>query len=587
MTDIKGKSDSGMGGKILHFPQGPAFYAKRGDAKRAQNDPVNAIAMYNEALKRDSGDTETRLAAAQVLTDMSRFNDSNRLLIPYMHTDDLFKLDAYCIVGFNLMGMGEFEGAKGCFNRFLDMTDEVSDRTDAILDALDYIDSVRPEEPLLEDAAVAEFEDTLDLAHERFDRSDFDGSARLLRELNDKEPDDKQVLYDLALACLCTHENEEGERHIDHLLEIDPEHWRALGLKLMFARAKNDELEIKRVCKRLEKCDSELPEELLRINGALLETGCYDLALRFAERLAKQLPYDTLVNHRLAVSLIALGRYKKAADVYDKLMRIDSKDFIARYHRARCLEALEGGGFAKEKPIIQYQLPFDRIIEMAKKLLDNKGLTADQIMYKWDADEDFRETVRWAFTLHEFNITHAMLNLLRAANDNRAQHLVREVMADVDAGRTVVNDAMGILKRMGAPEPFFAVVDGSLLEGRVNIIDLSDVRIPKQYCDIFPRFAEKAGQFYSGEVMNTAATIVERFIANTRGVFKRLTNEQSAALSAAVEYLACNQCGIPARDDVAERYGVTHRRIMNAINRIVTAVLNDFAAGDMNGEDPE
>jgi predicted negative regulator of RcsB-dependent stress response len=55
MTDIKGKSDSGMGGKILHFPQGPAFYAKRGDAKRAQNDPVNAIAMYNEALKRDSG----------------------------------------------------------------------------------------------------------------------------------------------------------------------------------------------------------------------------------------------------------------------------------------------------------------------------------------------------------------------------------------------------------------------------------------------------------------------------------------------------------------------------------------------------
>ena len=130
------------------------------------------------------------------------------------------------------------------------------------------------------------------------------------------------------------------------------------------------------------------------------------------------------------------------------------------------------------------------------------------------------------------------------------------------------------------PPPFFATVDGCLLEGRVNVIDLSDIHIPKQYCDIFPRFSEKAGQLYSGEVVNTAAGIVERFIANTRGVFRRMTNEQSAALSAAVEYLACDQCGVLVRDDVTERYGVTQRRIMNAINRIVRTVLSGSAEID-------
>ena len=580
MTERNGQTDNTTRGKILHFAQGPAFYAKRGDAKRAQNDPVSAIAMYNEALAIDPEDLDTRLAAAEVLTDMSRFNDSNRMLIPYMHMDEEFKKDAYCIVGFNLMGMGELEGAKGCFNRFLDLTDEVSERTDAMLDALDYIDSAEEQGPALTDASVAEYDAKLQKAHELFDMSDFEGSARILRSLNEKDPDDCRVLYELALACLCSHENAEGEAYVDRLLTIEENNWHALSLKLMFAKAANNELEIKKVCKRFEKCDSEQPEELLRINGALLEANCNELALRFADRLQKLLPYDTLVNHRLAVSLIKLKQYAKAARIYDKLLRIDRNDYIARYHRACCAEALEGEGFAKERPIIQYQLPFDRIISMAKKLLDNKECSVMEIREKWESDSDFRDTVKWAFTLHEFNITHAMLNLLRVAGDKRAELLIREVMADIDAGRAVINDGMGILKRMEAPEPFFATVDGCLLEGRVNVIDLSDIHIPKQYCDIFPRFSEKAGQLYSGEVVNTAAGIVERFIANTRGVFRRMTNEQSAALSAAVEYLACDQCGVLVRDDVTERYGVTQRRIMNAINRIVRTVLSGSAEID-------
>lgn len=570
----------------MTFTLEPSIYVKRGDAKRAQNDPVSALSLYNDALKLDPHDLDTRLSAAELYTDMSRFNDSNRLLIPYMHEDAEFCKDAYCMVGFNLMGMGEFEGARICFNRFLDMTDEVSERTDAMLDALDFIDSMDDEPPLVTDAVLMKHDERVGEAHAAFDRGDYAASAGILRELVKKRPDDTKLLYDLALSCLCSRDHEEGAEYIDRLLAIEGDNWQGWSLKLMYAKAQNNEIEIQRICRELEKCDSEQPDVLLRVNGALIESNCIDLAAVFAKKLVKIMPYDTLANHRLAVCCIRKRQYAKAAELYGKLLRIDRNDSIARYYRSGCLEAEKDPKteFCKQKPMIQYQLPFDRIIARAKDLLESKTSSIEELARKWQEDEAFRDTVRWAFTLHEFNITSAMLNLLRVIGGDEPEHLIREVMADIDAGRPVINECMGILKRMGAKESYFAMLDGTLLEGRVNIVDLSDVHIPKQYSDIFPRFRERAGALYSGEVVNTAAGIVERFIANTGGVFPKLTDQQSEALSAAVEFLACDQCGAVARDDVFERYGVTKRRLMNAIERIVRTVISGQERSDGEGD---
>ena len=151
--------------------------------------------------------------------------------------------------------------------------------------------------------------------------------------------------------------------------------------------------------------------------------------------------------------------------------------------------------------------------------------------------------------------------------------LIRRIIADVDSDRVIVNDSLGALKRMNAEEPFFAMVDGSLLEGRVNIVDLSNVRIPKQYLDIFPRFRDSASGLYSDEVIRTGSQMIDRFIAGTGGVFPRLSNVQSVALSAALEYLACDRVGATVRDDALSRYGVTRRRLINAIDRLVKGLI--------------
>lgn len=592
MTEGFDKEKSGAG-KILHFERDSAFYAKRGDAKRAQNDLVSAISMYMEALERSPHDYDTRLAAAEILTDMSRFNDSNKLLIPYMHEDEEFCKDAYCIVGFNMLGMGEYDGARGCFERFFELTDEVSERTDAILDALDYIESLELEQPVLKDAANVEYESRILEATKAFENDDFTRSESILKSLSAEYPQNTDILYRLALSCLCQNKIRECDEYISELIRMDENNWSALGMKLMCAKALNNELEMSRLSKKLEDCSSMVPEDLLRVNGALIEVGCLEGALKAALKLRKLLPYDTLSNHRLAVCYMGLKQFSKAADIYGFLLRIDRNDRIARFYHSYCIEAAVKPG--RETflipSIVQYQLPFDVIMDDVKKLLDiNRIGGAEQIAEKWENDDDFSAIVRWAFSLNEFNITHAMFAVLQLVSDSKAEHIVREVLSDIDIRDSVINEGLGTLKRMGAHEPFFAITGGRLLEGKVNIVDLSELHVPKSYRDIFIRIHKQANDLLNEEVMSVASSLAERFIMCSLGSFKPLSKEQSEALSAAIEFLACERCNVIVRDDLLERYGVTEKRLSNAIDRIIKAFVgetDDKGLDTDNGGDDE
>ena len=70
------------GGKVLPFEQKSDFYYKRGSDKHDKNDLIEALSSYRRALEKDPDNQYTRLALAQVLTEMGRYAESNRILIP-------------------------------------------------------------------------------------------------------------------------------------------------------------------------------------------------------------------------------------------------------------------------------------------------------------------------------------------------------------------------------------------------------------------------------------------------------------------------------------------------------------------------
>lgn len=572
-------------GRLLHFDRDASFFVKRGDVKRAQNDPIGALSLYIEALERDPHNFSVRLAAGEMLTDIERYNESNKLLIPFMHEDSDYAKEAYSIVGFNLLSMGEYDGARDCFDRFLSMTSEVSDRTDAMLEAIEFMDSL-PDPAALTDAADAEKDQKKEAAFMWFELGDYERSVKEHNELIQKYPNDTDVLYRLALSCVCAFDYKDANAYLDRLLEIQPDHWSAMGMKLIVAQKLNNEPEALRICRKLEQCNSDSPEELLRVNGALLEAGKYAAANVIANRLLRIMPYDCVANHRLAIGLVRLGFYKKAAEIYDLLVRIDKYDRIARYYRAGCIEAASDPDcdFLKQDMMIHYQLPIQVIMEDVKGILNSGEVPGMAGLRKaWQNDPETKMLVRWAINLKEYSISHAMIILLDYMKDRDSELMLREVCADVYTRESILNEALGALKNMDAAEPFFVISAGRLLEGRVSLVDLGDKRIPKAYRDIYPRICEVSGEAVGMEALSVASGLTERFIMISVKNGKPITKEQSAALSAAVELIVRERCGLAPDDDLCERYGITGKRLQNALERLLTTLESESAETDDNG----
>lgn len=75
-------------GKILPFRQDVDFFLKRGAKELDRNDPLAAIQHYRKAYDSDPADLDSCLALAELLSQMQRFEESNRLLLIDMSMND-------------------------------------------------------------------------------------------------------------------------------------------------------------------------------------------------------------------------------------------------------------------------------------------------------------------------------------------------------------------------------------------------------------------------------------------------------------------------------------------------------------------
>ena len=558
-------------GRVLRFDRDSGFLLRRADGKRQRNDPVSAASLYWSALEKDPKDHEIRLALADVLSDMQRYLDSNHVLIPHMHEDEWFMKEAYGRIGFNFFAMGEYAAAQRCFTRFLDLTDEVSDRTDAMLDALDNIVS-SIEEPTVVDSSETMIIGVMTQAHECIAKNDFARAKELLSSLHSSYPEDERVTYNLALACMCDKDYKNGLDALDELGADGVDSLQLLSLKLIYAHNVNDELMTQSVCNRLEKCDPNFADELLPVMGILFEEGRTELAMKLAKRVYVKTPYDCTANHLLALCFAKSGQPKKAVGLYSKLLNICRPDYVARFYLNKCSGSDKDLKDIVSDPNVRYQLPLYDIMENVKQLASLSSLSVEELCEKWRSDINFRDVVRWGFTLGEFDLSYSLLNLLGLIRDEDAQQIIRGAIIDPGTNHNLAHEAMGLLKHLNAPEPYFTFGGGTILEGRVSLIDLSEMHLPFAYRSIFPRFRALASGLYDIEVYAAASGIMESFLSHYEGKFPQLDEDRSTALSAALEFIACKNTGAVCKDDLLERYNVTERRLRNAINKMLTVL---------------
>ena len=76
-------------GRVLSFEQKGDFFYKRGNDKLDKNDLIEALCSYRRAMEQEPEDQYSCIAVAEVLSEMERYDDSNRVLLPLLSREDV------------------------------------------------------------------------------------------------------------------------------------------------------------------------------------------------------------------------------------------------------------------------------------------------------------------------------------------------------------------------------------------------------------------------------------------------------------------------------------------------------------------
>ena len=111
---MNGATRNNSTGRVLSFEQKGDFFYKRGNDKLDKNDLIEALCSYRRAMEQEPEDQYSRIAVAEVLSEMERYDDSNRVLLPLLSREDV-EPEAIFGLGCNLAALNETDRRK-CWN---------------------------------------------------------------------------------------------------------------------------------------------------------------------------------------------------------------------------------------------------------------------------------------------------------------------------------------------------------------------------------------------------------------------------------------------------------------------------------------
>jgi len=561
-------------GKVLSFEQTGDFFYKRALDKLDKNNLPDAAAYYGEALRREPENAEFRIAMAQVLTEMGRFEDSNRILFGLTH--DKKAVDAECFFGMgcNFTGLYDYRSAREALEHYLMLAPEGEFVYDAydMLDAIDEYEGGTEADGLY---ALTKEDRAFDLAEtgrKLLEEDCFDEAAETLQHALTLYPKLHYARNNLSLAFFCMRDNRRAAAEARTVLRDEPNNVQALCNLAMIEQTLRDKDAANATADLLLKQQTDEPEELNRIALVLMDLDRFVDAYSVMQRLNRYYPYETGTLHRLAVCAYETGRYREATECYDKLLKINAGDTVARYYRGLCRAAQTGAVNRKRKFLFHYQVPFDEMIARVNRLNSILNMPQNELAVCWKEDDELKNLIEWGLSVPENTIKHALLSLVSTFRDARAERMLKDYVLRSDQPDKMKQEAFALLAQMGAEGPYLGYIGGQLVESSISFAKAFPGDLPKNYAEVIAMCISGMYGRRPEKVLLAAVGIWSDYVCPLEGNYPRISRAQAVALSAALEYLACRDSGEKAaRADICAQYGVSALRFNNALNKLTKA----------------
>ncbi len=556
-------------GKVIPFTQSASFYRRRGEKELEKNDLVAAIAKYREAYERAPEDPEISIAMAEILSQMQRYEESNRILLLLCSKDEEIPPECYFGLACNYFGLQDYDRAADSLEDYLDA------EPDGVFaaDAEDFLDLIEDDEAMYEATGLRSDDDYEDNAVCHFARSllasgELGYAVEELEFRLGQSPDSVKIQEQLAIAYFCDNRRSDAEAIANKLLEDKPNDILA---NCTMALAELDAGKKAAAMERLERIASiqtDEPEELHSVAVLQLDLELYEDAEKTLAKLLRVMPYDENVLHKAGYARFMRGDADGAKMYYEKLLRIDPHDTVARYYLNQCKNASTTHKSISTRWSVPYQIPFGEAFRRLNHINRALAESKEELYQIWVGDSTFRDLLSWALSLPDARVKRSMLSLVFTFGDAYAERILRDFLLRTDQPDNLKRAVFGMLKNMGAKEPYHAYINGHWISGHVSTLEL-DYKVPTPYENVLQLMMQFMLGSCREECATEAAAIFRRYVESLDGKYPRLSAAQEISMAAALEYLGRKNCGEDiAKDEIGEVYRVTKQRLRNAILKL-------------------
>ena len=262
-----------------------------------------------------------------------------------------------------------------------------------------------------------------------------------------------------------------------------------------------------------------------------------------------------------------LGDLETAENCYRKLLRIDPADTIARYYLKAVRAEREDSASRRVYWSLPYRVPLPEMLRRMNYINRMFSLTQAEVRELWENDESFRNLLHWVFTLQDDRSKRAVLSFYYTMGDAAAERALRGFLLRTDQPDAIKREVLGLLKRMGAKEPYMAYLESQWIQGRVSMLTLPQ-NLPAAYENVMHVLMQQLAKQANGEALAShAAAVYHRYLkqfGKTR--YPRISENQEISFAAALEFLASRLANMPVtEEEICDRYRVTRQRLRNAV----------------------
>mgnify|MGYP002386938189 CR=1 FL=1 len=542
---------------------------KRGAKELEKNDLIAAVSKYREAYERAPEDAEITVALAEILSQMQRFEESNRILFRLLADREDAPAECHFGLACNYFGLQDYDRAADSLEDYLEL------EPDGIFaaDAEDFLDLIDDDEAMFETTGLKGEDDYEDNAVTHFARSllasgEVSYAVEELERRHNQTPNSLKIREQLAVAYFIADRRDEAKQIASGILEENAQNILANSTLALAEIEEGNRIAALARLDEMLKLRSLDAEELHSIAVLQLDLERFADAEKTLTQMLLLMPYDENILHKLAYARFMQGDAEGAKAYYQKLLRIDPHDTIAKYYLNQCKHADSAGKRPNAKWIIPYQVPFSEAFRRLNHLNRVLALPHDELNHVWAEDGAFRDLLVWAISLSDLRVKRSMLSLVFTFADQNAQHILRDFLLRTDQPDELKRAVFGMLKQLEAKEPYMAYLNGRWIKGRVSLLEL-DYKLPASYEGVMQALM----QFMLGncreECTTAAAHIFQRYVDSLNKKFPRISAEQEISFAAALEYLGRLSCGESvSQDEISDVYRVTKSRLRNALVKL-------------------